>query len=1094
MATTLETKYKTAFPRVYLDECSPPVIQQDIIHIEQVSKGNPIDIYFLRQSNGDLHLRIFQYEKPIPLSDILPMLENLNIRALEERPYQIKLKNVTIWISDFHIEIQPSEKINIKEVEGIFRDAFINTYQNACENDGFNKLVLVAELSWQEVSVLRAYAKYLHQIRFRFSQQYIEQALVNNSGIAKLLVELFKAKTNPKQKNTVEHVKDLEKDILNALETVKSLDEDRVIRNILHLIQVTLRTNYYQTLKNDKPKSYLSFKLNSQVIRDLPLPAPLYEIFIYSPRFEGIHLRNAKVARGGIRWSDRREDFRTEILGLMKAQVVKNAVIVPSGAKGGFVLKQTAKITDKKALSEEVIACYKLFISGLLDLTDNIKKDKMVPPPRVVCYDDFDPYLVVAADKGTASFSDIANSISKEYDFWLGDAFASGGSVGYDHKKMGITARGAWESIKRHFRELDINIADTEFTVVGIGDMSGDVFGNGLLYTDRSRLVAAFDHRDIFLDPNPNAKASYQERQRLFNLPASSWQDYNPKLISKGGGVYSRSSKSITLSAEVKRLLAVNVDAMAPNDLIRAILMAPVDLLFNGGIGTYVKASTETQADVGDRANEFNRINGNELRCRIVGEGGNLGFTQLGRIEFAMQGGLINTDFIDNSAGVDCSDHEVNIKILLNKEVTEGRLQEQNRNKLLASMTDQVAELVLADNYNQAAVLSYANFAAKHLVGMHQAYIHELELKAKLNRAVEYLPDDKKLLERKAAGVGLTRPELAVLLAYTKIHVKNEILKSDLPEDEYVSKIISTAFPEKIDKTYHKALQKHRLHREIVATQLSNKIVNEAGITFVYRMFSETGAAVADILRAYLITSQVFQTAELQKSIDALQFKIPLMLQYELITHVRKLVYLSSRWFLFRRHTQKGSWESIISHYTKGINELEDVIPDLMGGRTKEYLAALTEQFSNAGASKVLAKKVATIRAMYTALNIIEVATENKFNLVKTANTYFSIGEEFNLLWFRDRIGEDSREGFWDTLARLALRDELDILQRSLTIVIMQFCKNGDNCHQSIQKWMVAHKGAMERWNHLLGIVHSSPTTDYVMFFIALRELSNLIH
>jgi glutamate dehydrogenase len=1091
-ASKLWAKYQNAFVTSYTEECSPKIAVLDIKQIEKLSPEKPIDIIFYLAPDNDIRLRLFQYDKPIPLSDVLPMLENLDLRTFDERPYKITTPDANIWISDFSVTYEKSASMDIKKVKDIFQDAFINTRNGLAENDGFNKLVLGAQLSWREIIILRAYAKYLRQAGFRSSQPYIEQALVNNSEITKDLVALFMARFDPANKTNKAEV--IETKILQALENVASLDEDRIIRRILDLIKATLRTNYFQKDKDGEPKEYLSFKLDSHAVPELPLPVPLYEIFVYSPRFEGIHLRNAKVARGGIRWSDRREDFRTEVLGLMKAQKVKNAVIVPSGAKGGFVLKAVPPTSPRDVLQKEVVICYTDFISGLLDLTDNLKKGKVVKPKLVTCYDEDDTYLVVAADKGTATFSDMANGISKAYDFWLGDAFASGGSAGYDHKKMGITARGAWESVKRHFHELDINIHDTDFTVVGIGDMSGDVFGNGLIYTPHIKLLAAFDHRDIFLDPDPNPKASFKERERLFNLPTSSWQDYNPKLISKGGGVFKRSSKAIALSPEIKKALGITENSLAPNELVRAILKAPVDLLWNGGIGTYVKSSTESHADVGDKTNEYCRVNGDELRARVVGEGGNLGFTQLGRVEYALQGGLIFTDFIDNSAGVDCSDHEVNLKILLNQEIDKGQLTEAQRNKLLVSMTQEVADLVLSDNYKQALILSYAYFSAAQFITMHTNYIKDMEVSNVIDRALEFLPDEKRLVERKAAGMGLTRPELAVLLAYTKIHIKADILTSDIPDHPYLSKILDSAFPESLQKNYAQAMAKHSLRREIIATQLSNMVVNEAGISFVYNLQNETGSNIAEIIRAFVVASRIFQASELRHLIDTFDFKIPLGKQYELITNMRRLIYLATRWFLRHKPLTDETMEGIIKHFSKSVKKLEDVIPNLMGGFTKTYLDSLTEQFANANIAPDLARRFAGTRAMYTSLNVIEVASSHHFDLIKTAEIYFAVGEYFNLLWFRDRIANDPIEGFWNTLARLTLRDELDVMQKLITVAIMKHSKAQQDTKAFIEHWISENQRAMDRWKKILEMVHSSTNTDYTMFFVALKELGELIH
>lgn len=1088
---TLNQKYTDAFSHGYIDRYPVTVALNDIAKIEKLSDDNPIEVnfYYTADKTGNtLHLRLFQWQKPSPLSDVLPMLENMDLRIDNETPNKITFANEkNVWISDF--EIIYFKELDIPAITELFDDAFTRIYFGEVENDGFNKLVLGARLSWREIRILRAYAKYLRQVGFRFSQSYIEKALLNHVAIAKDLLDLFFALHDPRKASN-KKAATIEAGILRQLDAVTSLDEDRIIRRMLDLIKNTLRTNYFQSI-DDQPKEYLSFKLNSRAIPELPLPTPLYEIFVYSPRFEAIHLRNAKVARGGLRWSDRLEDFRTEVLGLMKAQVVKNAVIVPSGAKGGFVLKALPATSDRAQILEEVIRCYQSFIRGLLDLTDNIKNKKFIPPVDVVCHDDPDPYLVVAADKGTATFSDIANSISKEYDFWLDDAFASGGSAGYDHKKMGITARGAWESVKRHFREFDIDIEKHEITVTGIGDMSGDVFGNGMIYTRNIKLIAAFDHRDIFIDPNPDAKTSFAERERLFNLPSSSWKDYNSKLISKGGGVFARSLKSITITPQMKEALAIEDDALTPTELIRAILMAPVDLLFNGGIGTYVKATIESNADVGDRTNDYCRVNGNELRCRVVAEGGNLGFTQRGRVEYALNGGLINTDFIDNSAGVDCSDHEVNLKILLSGEIQKGKLTYKKRNTLLASLTDEVAQLVLKDNYNQALVMSFSAYHAKKNIGLHTSYIKELESLGILKRKVEFLPDDKELLERKAATIGLTRPELAVLLAYTKIHIKQQILKSTITEDPFLDRVLETAFPPAIRKKYQQSMADHRLQKDIIATQLSNGIVNQMGITFVYRVQMETGASVEEIIRAHAIASHIFGTRELQKTVEQLDFKIAMSDQYEMLYNIRNLINLATRWFLHSTYIKKDLGETI-ENFSAKIKTLEDITPKLMGGLTRDYFDSLTAQFEQTGLPKATAKRIATYRAIYTSLNIIDVASKNNLDLIKTARVYFSGGEKINLLWFRDQIANDSREGHWNALARLTLRDELDIAQRTLTLAIMKNDKNTD-ADKLIDQWMKKNKRLLTRWDKLLSMLHASSNIEYTMFFIAVRELMGLI-
>lgn len=1093
----LSNKFTPLFSHGYCDDYPVSMALSDIEQIEKLSDQHTleIDFYFSddKKTDNPLHLRLFQWQKPSSLSDILPMLENLDLRTESEHPQKLVLNaNQTVWISDFSISYIKGN-VDMKAVKALFQEAFAKIYYGFVENDGFNKLVLGAGLSWREIIILRLYAKYLRQVSFRFTQHYIEKALCCNAGITKDLVALFMVLFDPSKGNKAKAAAEkIEAQILEALESVTSLDEDRIIRRLLELIKATLRTNYFQTTSDGTPKEYLSVKLNSRLIPELPLPVPLYEIFVYSPRFEAIHLRNAKVARGGLRWSDRREDFRTEVLGLMKAQVVKNSVIVPSGAKGGFVLKAVPSQATREIIQHEVIHCYKSFIRGMLDITDNIVDTKFIRPKDVVCYDDIDPYLVVAADKGTATFSDIANSISKEYNFWLNDAFASGGANGYDHKEMGITARGAWESIKRHFREFDIDVMKTDITVCGIGDMSGDVFGNGMIYSKHIKLVAAFDHRHIFLDPSPDPETSYYERVRLFNLPTSSWEDYNAKLISKGGGVFKRSLKTIALTAQVKKTLGIEDNSLTPNELVRAILKAPVDLLYNGGIGTYVKSSRETQAEVGDRSNDYCRVNGNELQCRVVAEGGNLGFTQLGRVEYALTGGLINTDFIDNSAGVDCSDHEVNLKILLDNQVQKGKLSLKKRDALLASVTDEVAKLVLKDNYYQALVMSFSAFHAKRNISLHTNYIKELESQGILNRKVEFLPDDKELLERKAAGEGLTRPELAILLAYTKINAKHEILKSTLPEDPYLSQILITAFPPSVRDKYKHAMTEHRLQRDIIATQLSNHVVNEMGITFIYRLQMETGATVDEIIRAHAVASHIFGTEELQKLIESLDFKIPMPEQYDMLFHIRNLINLAARWFLHSNHL-KGDLEKLIAHYSVRVKKLEELTPTLMGGYTKEYLESLVQKFLAAGLPKEIAKQIATYRAIYTSLNIIEVATNNQFDLEQTAKVYFTAGERVNLVWFRDQLAHDSREGHWNTLARLTLRDELDIAQRALTVAIINKNKKEKNAKKLIDNWANSNQRALQRWDKLLTMLHGSSNVEYIMFFIAIRELIGLI-
>ena len=840
-------RFGDAFPAGYREEFAARAAVPDIQMMTSLSEREPLALNLYRPPEappGMLRFKLFHLGKPVPLSESLPMLEHMGLKVFDEHPHRIAPQGMPpIAMHDFGLQTSlPEAELDIGALHQVFEDAFGRIFRGEVENDDFNRLVVAARMQARDVVVLRAYGKYLRQIGFALSQAFIEATLAAHAGIARMLVELFYARFDPEVgAGAGAKAAEKERAIAAALEQVENLSEDRVLRQYLALVLATTRTNFWRRDADGRPRGYLSFKFDPAKVPGLPEPKPMFEIFVYSTRFEGVHLRGGRVARGGLRWSDRPEDFRTEVLGLVKAQMVKNTVIVPVGSKGGFVLKRAPAMSDRDAYMKEGVACYKDYLRGLLDLTDNRVGDRIVPPPQVKRHDPDDPYLVVAADKGTATFSDYANGISAEYGFWLGDAFASGGSVGYDHKAMGITARGAWESVKRHFREMGVDTQTTEFTVAGIGDMSGDVFGNGMLLSRHIRLVAAFDHRHIFLDPNPDAAASYGERARMFRLPRSTWADYDTKLISAGGGVHPRSAKSIALTPEVKAALAITADALTPTELVNAILKAPVDLIYNGGIGTYVKATAETHAQVGDRANDALRVNGRELRCKVFAEGGNLGCTQLGRIEYATAGGRINTDAIDNSAGVDTSDHEVNIKILLSLPIAEGELTEKQRNTLLAEMTDDVAALVLRDNYFQTQVLSVTGRIAPALLDAQARFMQFLEKADRLNRAIEFLPPDDEIAKRRAAGRGLASPEAAVLLAYSKIWLYDELLASPLPDDPWVATALLRYFPGKLQQKYAAAMARHPLKREIIATHVVNSMLNRVGSTFVHRLERNDG-------------------------------------------------------------------------------------------------------------------------------------------------------------------------------------------------------------------------------------------------------------
>ncbi|HEX5130062.1 MAG TPA: NAD-glutamate dehydrogenase domain-containing protein, partial [Usitatibacter sp.] len=829
---------------------------------------------------------------------------------------------------------------DVEAIKAITEEALAKVARQEIDNDGFNRLTPLAALAADDVVVLRAYAKYAKQTGFTFSQAYIEQTLAAHPGITARVVEYFKARFDPRFKGSREDAqKAIEGEIRAGLDKVSIADEDKILRRFFHLVRATIRTNNWVRDASGARKPYLSLKLSSKDVPERPEPRPLYEIFVYAKRFEAIHLRFGKVARGGLRWSDRPEDFRTEILGLVKAQQVKNVVIVPVGSKGGFVLKAAPPASDREAYLKEGIACYQNFLRGLLDVTDNLVGGKVVPPKDVVRHDADDPYLVVAADKGTATFSDFANAMAAEYGFWLDDAYASGGSVGYDHKKMGITAKGAWESVKRHFREMGVDTQAQDFTVAGIGDMSGDVFGNGMLLSKHIRLVAAFDHRHVFLDPDPDPAKSYVERERMFALPRSSWDDYDKSLISKGGGVFPRSAKAIKVSKEAAAVLGIDPAELTPQELLKAILEAPVDLLYNGGIGTYVKASYQSHGEVGDRANDAIRVNGADLRCKVVGEGGNLGFTQLGRVEYAAKGGRAYTDAIDNSAGVDCSDHEVNIKILMGIVMQDGEMTLKQRNKVLADMTDDVARLVLTDNYYQTQSLAVSGVRADKLLDSQAAYIRVLERAGRLNRAVEYLPSDDEIAERRAARQGLHAPERAVLLAYSKMQIYDELLASTLVDDEYVARALVGYFPQLLQKKHAEPMSRHPLKREIVATVVTNTMVNRTGSIFVHRMQEETGASTEEITRAYVLVRDIFGLEALWASIDALDNKVPASVQYEMLIEVGRLVVRGTLWFL-RRRRERLPIAQVLDIFRPALDALRGQVPAILSAGDQEAWAA----------------------------------------------------------------------------------------------------------------------------------------------------------
>lgn len=1095
--TPIAKRYLRSFPRSYKEAMLPGSAVADIEHLEKLSEDKKLDMLFYRiqeepETSRAVRLKLFQKGEAIHLSDVMPMLENLGLRVIGEAPYKVETNSGELfWILDFSMLHNVTTKFDLSKARERFQDAFEGIWSGRLENDGFNRLVLNAGLFGREVTILRSYARYMRQVAFPFSQSYIEETLSSHAHLAQLLVKLFNKRFDPRKDKTKEQQLIIDK-IEQALEEVESLDDDRIIRRYMEMILATQRTNYFQhDKKTGEPKNYLSLKLEPRKIPDIPKPIPAYEIFVYSPDVEGVHLRGGKIARGGLRWSDRQEDFRTEVLGLVKAQQVKNTVIVPVGAKGGFVCKKQQSLSSRDDIFAEGQRCYRIFICGLLDVTDNIVEGQLIAPTQVVRHDEDDPYLVVAADKGTATFSDLANGVSEEYQFWLGDAFASGGSNGYDHKAMGITAKGGWESVKRHFREIGINCQETDFTCIGIGDMAGDVFGNGMLLSKHIKLLAAFNHMHIFIDPNPDSATSWQERKRLFDLPRSSWEDYDPKLISKGGAVFSRKAKSIQLTPEIKKMLGVQGSTIAPNDLIKQLFFMKVDLLWNGGIGTYVKASSETHTDVGDRANDGLRVNGHQLGAKIVGEGGNLGMTQLARIEFAMQNGYVNTDFIDNVGGVDCSDNEVNIKILLNSLVVNGDLTYKQRNQLLERMEEEVSNIVLEDAYCQSESISVTSERQVALLKEQIRFIHYLEKEGKLDRQLEYLPDDDALAERQLINKGLTRPEIAVLVAYGKMVLKEQLNIEQITTDAHFKKMLPRYFPLELQKKYSKAMEHHPLRGEIIATALANQMTNDMGFNFVIRMQEETGACVGDIASAYAIVREVFEFESTFNEIRQLDNQLSASVQYELMFTCRRMLRRMSRWIL-RNPMKDVGIEGQISFYKPAVDKLNDnlekyLVPSEILTHEQDRDALLKK-----GIPVSLADKISRLNNLFAGLDLAQITELRNKSFDIVARLYFVLGDTLSLHWFLDQINNQAVENYWQALARASFREELDWQQRSLTCHILSGMKKGETAEQGLEAWLAIHATSLSRWENIVSEFKVGASHEFAKFSVALRELTLL--
>lgn len=1092
-AVSLSRLYADAFPKDYINRYDTAAAVYDIGKLEDArTKGAlSLELFRPRSDPGErfVHLKIYSPQVEIALSDILPILENAGFRAIDEHPFRITpYTSAALWIRDFRLELPQGLTGDIKALKSLLEEALLAVWFGRMENDRFNALVLKAGLCWREVTMLRAYAKYLKQTPFPFDQASIEHALGQQPEIVRQIVALFHARFSPSQKQREAEEKKLLARIDEQLSQVKHVNEDRILRHYIDVIRTTWRTNYYQKDRVGNAKPVLSFKLNAREVPGLPLPRPYAEIFVYGTRVEGIHLRGGKVARGGLRWSDRHDDFRTEILGLMKAQMVKNSVIVPVGSKGGFVVKHPPQPGNRDALMEEGIACYRLYLSGLLDLTDNIVAGKIVPPPQLVRHDEDDPYLVVAADKGTASFSDIANSVSADYGFWLGDAFASGGSAGYDHKKMAITARGAWVSVVRHFQEMGVDIGTEPFSVVGIGDMSGDVFGNGMLLSKNIRLLAAFNHQHIFIDPTPDMASSFKERERLFNLPRSTWKEYDEKLISKGGGVYERSAKSIAVSKEAQNALGLNRSSYAPEELIRALLLAPVDLLWNGGIGTYVKAESETHEQVGDRANNAVRVNGRELRCKVVGEGGNLGFTQRGRIEYARMGcqgsgGRINTDAIDNSGGVDCSDHEVNIKIAFSGEISRGKLSASKRDKHLLEMTEEVARLVLKDNTLQTQALSVAERQGAALIDAYARLMHGLEREGMLDRSIEFLPTDAQLAELKAARKGLTRPELAVLLAYSKMKLYRELLDSSLPDEVYYTADLRRYFPKAMQQHFAPAIEQHPLKREIIATVVTNSMINRAGITFFSTISEDLGVSARDVAAAYTLARDVFSLREVWKSIESLPDKnIPQKAQ--MYAQVASFLQSVTRWVL-RNLPLPLNIEQVAAEVAPGVTELGRSLEKIHSTASRERFVHTRDMLAQQGVPVDLATRMAALEVMASAFDIVAVAHKTNLNAVAVGKAYFTLGEQLHFGWLRESAGQIQAAGHWDRLAVQSVLAELFDEQRRLCLAVIE-------SDSTIEAWLAKREAAISRYDVVITDIRGGDAPDMSKLLVALRYIREL--
>jgi glutamate dehydrogenase len=1087
-ALSLTEKYSDAFPAGYIDQATAEEAYFDIQKIEEVLDRSEFAIDLYKDQDADdhlLNLKIYHPNSPVTLSDILPILENFGFTVIAEKPFRVNIGDKNIWIHDFDIQYRnPDHAMPVKDIKDVFEEGYRAIWNKDCENDALNSLISKVKMPWRDVLVLRALVKYMRQTKIQYTPQYMMRAVTDHPDIADLMLEYFYGRHKPSHSanNRKKLMLSNKRKILKKLEDVSSYDQDRILRSMLQIMESALRTNFFQN------KTYVSFKLDSTQIDILPLPKPYVEIFVYSPRTEGVHLRGGKVARGGLRWSDRHEDFRTEVLGLMKAQNVKNSVIIPVGSKGGFVVKNPPKTGGREEFQKEGIECYKIFISGLLDITDNLKGKKTIPPKDVVRHDDDDPYLVVAADKGTATFSDIANGLADDYSFWLSDAFASGGSAGYDHKAMGITAKGAWESVKRHFRELGLNTQKQEFDVIGVGDMGGDVFGNGMLLSKYIRLIGAFNHLHIFCDPTPDVSASFKERQRLFKA-VKGWDAYNEKILSKGGRIYSRSDKSLKLTPEIQSRFGIDKKEVSPQELMHAILQSETDLMWFGGIGTYIKAPNESHADVGDKANDTIRIDAHQVRARVIGEGANLGATHAARICMNLLGVKCYADFIDNSGGVNSSDLEVNMQ--------NTKLSVKDRNKILEKMTTDVADLVLRNNYQQTQAISMAAHGAYDKLSSHVALIEHLEDNFDLNREIENLPDNTAIENRSRDNHGLTTAELSTLISYTKIKLFQDLLDSNLPDDPAFQDWMTAYFPDLIQDKYKIEMNNHRLRREIIATQLANSIVNRMGPTYMMNQTSKTGIPACTIARVYFIVREVFDIRDLYSDIELLDNKAKAIAQIEALNEIADFIDYTSTWFLKEYKGENLKETQLINlerSYKKSFQKILKIIDKVLPESSLVFIDNRQSSYVDQGFSKDTARRIAMLPIMNTMCDIIKISDHMGHDLGTVAKVYFALNEALSFVWLRDQSRGIDAENRWESETLKGIVDRLYVTQAELTKRIVSETCSGKKCPtHPVEDWMHDNKDTIQPIKDMIDKIKSSEDVNFAMLTSAEVRLEQVV-